>query len=105
MLASNFHVGTKCLEIDNTPACGKIILHARVLSLEAQMNTGQEKLLQKYYDVAEDLEAKACALMLLGEYEIGDEKDQGCSLSFLILKRLSNGYYQRVGLFDCWLKG
>ncbi|TGO12623.1 hypothetical protein BTUL_0085g00340 [Botrytis tulipae] len=106
MPASHFHVRTKCLEIDNTPACGKIVLHARVLSLEAHlMNSRQEKLLQKYYDVAEDLEAKACTLMLLGEYEIGDKKDFGCSLSFLILKRLSNGYYQRVGLFDCWLQG
>ncbi|THV50986.1 hypothetical protein BGAL_0128g00220 [Botrytis galanthina] len=106
MPASHFHVGTKCLEIDDTPACGKIVLEAKVLSLKAhQMNSKQEKLLQEYYDVPEDLKAEACTLMLLGDYEIGDEKRFGCSLSFLILKRLSNGYYQRVGLFDCWLNG
>lgn len=88
-----------CLQIDDTPACGKIVLEAKVLSLEAHpMNSKQEKLLQEYHDVPEDLKAEACTLMLLREYE----RNFGCSLSFLILKRLSNGYYQRVGLFDCW---
>ncbi|TGO50008.1 hypothetical protein BCON_0194g00190 [Botryotinia convoluta] len=106
MLASHFHVKTTCLEIDNTPACGKIVLEAKVLSLEAHlMNSGQEKLLQEFYDVPEDLKAEACTLMLLGEYGVIDDKFYGCNLSFLILKRLSNGYYQRVGLFDCWLNG
>ncbi|KAF7903997.1 hypothetical protein EAF00_001331 [Botryotinia globosa] len=107
-----------CLEIDNTPACGKIVLEAKLLSLKAHpMNSEDEKLLQEYYDFDEDLKAEACTLMLLAECEdtleactlmlLAECEDRdgnpGCNLCFLILKRLSNGYYQRVGLLDCWL--
>ncbi|KAF7896599.1 hypothetical protein BELL_1668g00010 [Botrytis elliptica] len=101
---SSFHMKIRCLEIDNTPASGKIVLEAKVLSLEAHsMNSGLEKFLQKNYDIPEDLKAEANTLMLLGEYEDTNEEYHGCNLSFLVLKRLSNGYYQRVGLLDCWL--
>ncbi|KAF7916405.1 uncharacterized protein EAE98_010705 [Botrytis deweyae] len=90
------YVKIKCLEIDNTLACGKIVLKAKALSLKVQlMNSAQEKTFQQFYDVPEDLKAEACTLMLLGEWP--DSDSYGFNQSFLILKRLDNGYYQRVG--------
>ncbi|TGO89196.1 hypothetical protein BPOR_0120g00040 [Botrytis porri] len=57
-----------CLEIDNTPTCGKIVLRAKVLSLEAHpMNSEQEEHFQDFYDFRENLKAEACTLMLLRE--------------------------------------
>ncbi|TGO36622.1 hypothetical protein BHYA_0119g00120 [Botrytis hyacinthi] len=91
------HFRTTCLEIDNTPACGKIVVEAKVLSLEAHpMNSGQEKLLQEYYDVPEDLKAEACTLMLLGECEGKDEKSYGYILRFGAILRddVSGTVYQ-----------
>ncbi|KAF7867013.1 uncharacterized protein EAF02_009799 [Botrytis sinoallii] len=93
-----------CLEIGNTPESGKLVLKAKALSLKVQlMNSEQEKIFQKFYDVPEDLKAEACTLVLLKERP--DSHPRGFNQSFLILKRLDNGYYRRVGLFDRDLSG
>ncbi|KAF5875668.1 putative het domain protein pin-c1 protein [Botrytis fragariae] len=95
------HINVTCLEIANTPACRKLVLEAKVLSLETHpMNGVQERLFQKFYDSAEDLKAEACTLMLLAEGEGFGPQNFGCLQYFLTLKRLSNGHYQRVGLFQ-----